>query len=311
MKKVSANITEKFLKQFPNGKIEEPLKPYTSFKIGGPAGLFIKLTDDKTLNDLLRFIKTENIPYLILGGGCNTLIDSKGFDGLVIKMDLKKISSDIENELIAGAGTPISTLINESIRLGLTGLEKWMGLPGSVGGAIRGNAGYLGLETKDILLKAEIFDPQTLKTAEYSNSDLQFSYRTSAIKQSDKIVLSGTFKLKKSDITLEEQNKIIEESKNFRIQKQPPGFSAGSFFKNPSTDQPAGLLIDQCGLKGKELGGAKISEKHANFFINTGTATFEDILSLARLAKSEVQKKFGITLEEEVQIISKNGKISL
>ncbi len=207
------------------------------------------------------------------------------------------------NEIKASSGTLVSKLVNFSVDNSLQGLEKWASLPGTVGGAVRGNAGCHGLESKDILKSAEVFNPDTLKTETLSLSDLNYAYRHSELKLNRKIVLSATFALSSLTITKEEQKALLDEAINFRLQKQPFGFSAGSFFKNPSPENPAGKLIEEAGLKGHQVGGACVSEKHANFLINTGTATSKDMLDLIALIKSTVKEKFGIDLVEEVQIV--------
>lgn len=300
-------LEEEFLKIFPTGKLNENLSRYSSFKIGGPADFFYKLDDKEKLQSIIKFAKKNKIPYIIIGGGTNILFDDNGFRGLIIKITER--NTEIEGETLkASAGTPISQIIKASIEAGLTGLESWTGLPGTVGGAVRGNAGYNGLETADILESALVFDSETEEFKEMKNSELDFHYRHSKIKKTKSIVLEAKFRLKKSRLSPTETEKLIKKSIAFRINKQPQGFTTGSFFKNPSPDKPAGFLIDQAGLKGKKIGNAQISEKHANFFMNTGGASSKDILKLAALAKEEVKKKFNIELEEEVRIITENDQ---
>lgn len=297
---------------FADIKINEPLEKYSTLRIGGPADYFYQLKDEEELPKLVDFCRNKKIPMLILGGGSNVLFDDKGFRGMVIKIETEKIKFDLNrNTVTADAGVPISKLLRATVENGLSGLEKWMGLPGSVGGAVRGNAGCNGLETKDILRIAKIFDLKDSKIKEFKKEDLDFSYRNSKIKNDDDlIVISAIFQLKKREGTEEEQRKKMMEIAGERGQKQVYGLTAGSFFKNPSPENPAGMLIEQAGLKGKTIGKAQISEKHANFFINKGGATAKDMIELANLAKSQVKAKFGIELEEEVRIFTeKNGKI--
>ncbi len=300
------NAQTEFEKEFPEGKLSEELSKYSTFKIGGPADFFFHLKKAADLPALIRFSKIHSLPYLIIGGGSNILFDDEGFRGLVIRIENKSIEIN-DLEVTADAGVFIPKLIQASIEGGLTGLENWAGLPGTVGGAVRGNAGCHGLETKDVLKSALIFDPKTEKTEEYPREWFEFDYRSSKLKSSGEIVLQATFKLEKMGEKTEEKEKIMKDSQNFRLTKQPFGFTTGSFFKNPSPDKPAGMLIDQVGLKGKTIGNAQISEKHGNFFLNLGGASSKDVLELAELAKKEVKAKFGIELKEEVQIISKQS----
>ncbi|MBD3330466.1 UDP-N-acetylmuramate dehydrogenase [Candidatus Peregrinibacteria bacterium] len=304
------DVQSKFLEKFPRGKIDESLKRFTTFRIGGPSDLFYELEDPQHLPKLFKFVSENNLPYIVLGGGSNLLFHDKGFRGLVIKMNLKGLSHE-NTRVTAQSGVLISQLIKYSLENGLDGLEKWFGLPGTVGGAVRGNAGYNGLETKDILVKARIFDPKTNDFREVENNYFKFSYRDSKLKHSPEIIISATFKIGKGTLSKEEQLKIMSDSHQFRLKKQVIGFTTGSFFKNPSPDNPAGMLIDKVGLKGKSIGEAQISEKHANFFINTGKAAASDILALAKLAKQKVKEKFNIELQEEVQIFSEQGPSKL
>lgn len=288
----------------------EALSQYCTFRIGGPADFFAIAKNTEELLEAVKFAKEKAIPYFIIGSGTNILFDDKGFRGLIIKNQSQNITAE-DDKITADAGVPISQLLEKSLKNNLSGLEKWAGLPGTVGGAVYGNAGCNGLETKDILTKAQILDPKTDETKEADNKYFNFAYRYSKLKESDEILLNATFKLEKQSISPEEQQKITEEIQKNRVEKQPPGFSSGSFFKNPSPDKPAGMLIDQAGLKGKTIGKAQISEKHANFILNLGGATSEDIKNLAKLAKQEIKTKFNINLKEEVQIFSEYGKIEL
>lgn len=290
-------------------KFKEPLKKHCSFGVGGPADYYCEAKNIKELTDLIKFSKKARIPYLIIGAGTNILFDDKGFRGIVIKMNLKNIK--IQNsKIIADAGASISALIQESLKNNLQGLEKWAGLPGTVGGAVAGNAGCNGLEIKDILVKAKLLNPLTGKIKEVNNKYFKFKYRESILKKSGEILISAAFELKKAK-SIENFKKILKEILSSRLKKQPFGPSAGSFFKNPSAQKPAGFLIEKAGLKGKKIGNAQISEKHANFIINLGNASSKDILSLARLIQKTVKKAFKITLKPEVQILNEHGKIKL
>lgn len=298
--------------KFPDILLDEPLKKYSTFQIGGPADYFYKLQKTELLPELTKFCHTNGIPFLIIGAGSNILFDDKGFRGLIIKIETSDITIS-GDEITADAGTTISQLINTATKHNLSGLEPWLGLPGTVGAAVRGNAGCNGLETKDILKKATIFDTATGHIAEIAPPDLHLAYRDSRLKTApNEIVLSATFKLDSNTLNTEEQQRLSDEARKLRFEKQPFGrATTGSFFKNPSPDKPAGMLIDQAGLKGRTIGQAQISEKHANFFLNLGGASSADMIELASLAKREVKAKFNIDLEEEVQIISENGPMKL
>lgn len=289
---------------------KEPLSNHCTFRVGGKADYFAVAKSTEEITELIDYAKAEKLPYFIFAGGSNILFHDKGFRGLVIKIETKNLHID-KDLITADAGVKIPQLIKESVENGLSGLEKWLGLPGTVGGAVRGNAGCNGLETRDILLKATLLDPQTGKIKEVKPSYFRFSYRSSKIKHTDEIVLNATFKLKKIKVSPQKQKEIMDEIRKGRLSKQPFGLSSGSFFKNPSTKNPAGLLIDKAGIKGKKTGGAQISEKHGNFFLNLGKATSEDLKKLAKLAKREVKKQFNIELQEEVQIMSEYGRTKL
>ncbi len=297
-----SDLKTTFKAKFPDIVFDEPLARYCTFRIGGPADYFYRLKDSALLPDLISFAKENSLPYFIFGGGSNILFHDDGFRGLVIHLESSKIEIK-DTQIIADAGVSIPQLIKAAIESHLFGLEKWGGLPGTVGGAVRGNAGCNGLETKDILIEATLLSPETGKIHVEPAAFFNYSYRNSSLKYSHEIVLNATFQLKKSEISKEEQQKLYAETIKERASKQPPGSSCGSFFKNPSPENPAGKLIDLSGLKGTKIGGAQISEKHGNFFMNTGSATFADMLALSELAKKEVKSKFGIDLEEEIQIV--------
>lgn len=304
-------ITQKeFTGNFPKIIFNEKLSKYSTFQIGGPADFFYKIKNNSEITNIINFCKNKKIPYFILGGGSNILFDDKGFRGMVIKIETNNVEIK-NNKIIADAGVLISRLLNESIKNNLSGLEKWIGLPGTVGGAVRGNAGCNGLETKDVLASAAILETKTGKTKNVANKYFKFGYRYSRLKDTNEILLNAVFQLKKRRFSREEQKKMMNEIQKTRLGKQPFGRTAGSFFKNPSKNHPAGKLIEDAGLKGKIIGKAQIPKKHANFFVNLGNASSRDIIELAKLVKHEVKAKFGIELKEEVQIISETGLTEL
>jgi len=295
-------------KRFQNIIKNETLKNHCTFQVGGKADYFYILKDIKELPKLIKLAKSLRLPYLLIGRGSNLLFSDKGFRGLVIKNETSEIKF-YKNSATIDSGVIVSKLVNECMKNGLSPLEKWAGLPGTVGAAVYGNAGCNGLETKDILYSAKILNPKTGKIRDVKNKYFQFKYRSSKLKKSHEILLSATFSVKKSKLSKEEISEIVKKSHQSRLEKQPLGLSSGSFFKNPSLKNPAGMLIDKSGLKGKKTGGAIVSEKHANFLLNTGKATAKDIISLARLVQREVKKRFKVTLTPEVQILSDKGKI--
>jgi UDP-N-acetylmuramate dehydrogenase len=288
-------------------KKDEPLSNHCTFRIGGTADFFCAVKSTDELLEYIEDAKAQKLPYFVFGGGSNILFSDKGFRGLVIKIETKKLTAD-DDKVTADAGVTIPELLKFASEHELNGLEKWIGLPGTIGGAVRGNAGCNGLETADILEKCRVLDPKTECIKVLKTKDLNYAYRESCLKHSDQIVLQATFKLKPGEISPEHRAEVLDQIKQRRYDTQPPGFSSGSFFKNPSSEKPAGMLIDQAGLKGTQIGKAKISEKHGNFIQNLGGATSSDILALAKLIKKEVKDKFNINLEEEVQILDEYGK---
>ncbi len=297
------NIAQELQSQLPDILLNEPLSKHCTFKIGGPADYFYELKNKDELLPLLQLCHTLHIPTFIFGSGSNILFNDKGFRGLVIKISTKNIQIT-ETHITADAGAMVSVLLEESLKANLTGLEPWIGLPGTVGAAVYGNAGCNGLEVKDCLIKADILNPLTGEIHEASPAYFHFSYRHSKLKEKHEIILSATFRVAPRAISKEKQDAMIMKIRKERFAKQPSGVcTTGSFFKNPLPDQPAGLLIEQAGLKGKTIGDAQISLKHGNFFINKNKATAKDILALAALAKEEVYKNSGLTLVEEVQIV--------
>jgi len=251
-----------------------PLKEYTTFKIGGPAKYFFIAKTKESLLEAVQEAKKRRLPIFILGKGSNLLVSDKGYKGLVIK-----------------TGEPLSSYVPK-------GLEWAVGIPGTIEGAVYGNAGAFGQSMKDAVESVEVFDAKTEKIKIFKNSDCQFAYRDSIFKKNKNlIILSVKIKTRKSNL-----NKIKEYLMH-RKKTQPLNFpSAGSVFVNPE-GYTAGELIEKCGLKGKTIGGAQISNIHANFIINLGNAKSKDVLRLINLAKNKVKKQFGVKLEEEIRIL--------
>jgi len=278
------------------------LAKYTSFKIGGPAKYFCAVKSKKDLIKAVKKAEELNLPFFILGGGSNVLALDKGFNGLIIKIGSCKLK--VENcNLYAEAGTKLEDLVKLSARESLTGLEWAAGVPGTIGGAVYGNAQAFDVKTSDIVKSVEVLDVKTLKIRSLLKKQCQFSSKGSIFKKNKNlIILSVVLKIKKGD--KERIQKEIKKHLDFRKQRHPLNFpSAGSVFINKTGRDPSSFLIEKAGLKGIKKGGVKVSEKHAGFIINTGKAKAKDVFDLIKIIKQKVKSKFGVTLKEEIQII--------
>ncbi|MGA1846717.1 UDP-N-acetylmuramate dehydrogenase [Deferribacter abyssi] len=279
----------------------EPLSKYTTYKVGGPAKYFIMPITSRELVEAILWAKREKISYEIIGFGSNVLFMDEGFDGVVISTALlNRWILDKKEVLVAGCGVGLIELVDFSINSGIAGFEKFAGIPGSVGGAVKMNAGAFGMEIKDILIDCLVYDIDKECFVTIKRENCLFSYRN-AKGLKNKVILSASFVLRKGDIR--ELKKIKSDILIKRENKQPLEYaSCGSVFKRPSGDY-AGRLIEDAGLKGFSIGGAKVSEKHANFIVNCGNAKSRDILAIIDHVQSTVYEKFGILLEPEVKII--------
>jgi UDP-N-acetylmuramate dehydrogenase len=289
-------VYQQLISKYPEIKISEQLNEHCTFGIGGKADLFWLC---KNVNDLPQFLKKVDdleIKYFVFGGGSNVLFDSKGYRGIIIKIIDSHFSFE-KQFLEASAGAKVTILSKMSMKLGLSGLEEFDGLPGTIGGAVYGNAGCHGKEISKYISKVKLFN-KVKGIYEVTKDYFEFNYRESKLKKTKEIILEVTLKLLEKSIDAEKQ----KNANNFRKENQPWGYTCGSFFKNPKP-YSAGKLIEECGLKGFKIGGAQISEKHANFFMNINNASSEDILNLKNLAKTKVKEKFNINLEEEVIIV--------
>ena len=277
----------------------EPLARYTTYQIGGPADFFIDAQTSEEVLAALEWAMDRDLPVYVFGGGSNILFDDEGFRGLVIRMRAQAIELRGE-EIWAEAGCMTAKVVKMAADNGLTGMEEWNGLPGTVGGAVLGNAGCFGVESKDVLKEATVYLPgQGVKTL--SVSEFGYSYRWSRFKRESGVILNATFRLRSGNAAaIDEKMKAVART---RIQKQPPGLNTGSFFKNPPGDH-AGRLIEAAGLKGFSIGKAQISNAHANFMMNTGGASSADVLALAEQVQATVEQKFAIRLEREVVYVS-------
>lgn len=277
------------------------MRKYTTYKAGGLAKLMVFPKNVKQLIKLLEYIKDNNIKYKVLGKGSNVLFGDSLYDGIIIKLDEFK---DIEidgTKIKVGAGYSLIKLALQTARLGLTGLEFASGIPGSIGGAVFMNAGAYKSDMGYIVREVKVLTPK-LEIKTLTNKEMDFHYRTSFLqKNSGYICLEATIVLKKGnrDLILE----VINDRKRRRIEAQPLEFpSAGSVFRNPEGDY-AGRLIEEAGYKGKRIGDAKVSDKHANFIINVGRAKGDDIKKLILEIKDVVKKKYNIDLKIEQEFV--------
>lgn len=313
-------------------KFDEPLSNHTYFKLGGPADLlYIAKTKDE-LSGAVQSAILYKIPYIVIGGGSNILVTDAGFRGLIIKNKTSQIllkgfagqmskgderpaqrQVDLKEALVcADSGVPANLLIRYSLDQGMSGLQDMLGLPGSVGGAVYNNSHHLGHLFGDNIVEVEALDSEG-KIKKYTQKDLKFDYDYSIFHKTKETILSATFQLKRG-------NKdtlwvIANEAVKRRATTQPLGVpSSGCIFKNipladamrigtPDTIQSVGYLLDKAGLKGLRIGGAYVSDVHANFIVNDGTSTTKDVLDLIKEIKSRIKAKFGVDLNEEVIII--------
>lgn len=287
--------------------IEEhtPLARYSSLHVGGDARYFIRVSQLDELRSALSWVSERELPWFILGGGTNFFCRDEGFPGLVVKMENRELSF-LGNEMVADAGVILRVAILQAVQRGLRGAEHLGGIPGTVGGAVRGNAGSFGMETKDRLACVRVLRAGKSSWEEdvLPRAQLAFAYRDSTFKlePSKHVIWQATFSLARGDV--EEGKRLVDEDLAARKRKQPYEFpSVGSVFKNPSPVHPAGHVIEQAGLKGLRVGGAEVSSKHANFIVNRGGATATDALQLIETIKQRVFETSGIRLEEEIVVL--------
>lgn len=312
--------------QIVTAKIQENvlLAQHCNYKIGGPARYFCDATTEEEIRSAILFAREKRVPIFILGSGTNLLFADEGYNGLVLKPNLQKLEA-IGGIVEVGAGALVSDLLNFTIAHSLSGLEWSGGLPGTVGGAVRGNAGAFKGEIKDRIISVDSLEIDTLEKISRDNSACRFGYRSSIYKEKcgKEIILSAQIRLEKGD-----SDKIaagIQEKINYRLQRHPMEFpNTGSTFKNvdlnlvpvkfrnafakvvkldPFPVIPTAFLITEAGLKGTRSGGAMVSPKHANFIINADNAKSADVKALIAIVKQRVFDKFEIHLEEEIQIV--------
>jgi len=279
---------------------DAPMRQFTSIKVGGPADSLLFPKDVVELRKVVRYARRKEIPILILGKGTNLVVRDKGIRGWVISLTqgMKKVQLD-GDEVEAEAGLSLQRLVQFSIQKSLTGFEPFFGIPGTVGGGLAMNAGAWGVELKDILLSITLMNEDG-GVVERPRQKLKFSYRRLAIPPSW-IILKGRFQLKKG-----REEEILERVKSYsemRKSTQPLDYpSAGSIFKNPA-EGPAGKWIEEAGLKGFRMGQAMVSDRHANFIINLGKATAEEVINLMEWVERKIDEEKGISLEREVRVV--------
>ncbi|SCI22339.1 MULTISPECIES: UDP-N-acetylmuramate dehydrogenase [unclassified Romboutsia] len=287
-----------------NIKVDEPMKKHISFRVGGPADILVKPQSEEELSAVVKLIKEENIPYLIIGNGSNLLVKDGGIRGIVIELSDNFNDFEINGNLVnIQSGALLSIVGKAVLREELKGFEFAAGIPGTLGGALAMNAGAYGGEMKNIVKSVRLMDMDG-NIHEFSNEDMEFEYRKSILSRESYIVLSAIIELEKGNY--DDIKNTMADFTQRRVTKQPLSLpSAGSTFKRP-TGYFAGKLIEDSGLRGLTLRGAQVSEKHCGFVVNLGNATAKDILDLMYVVKSTVNSKYGVMLEEEVKILGED-----
>ena len=298
-----------------------PLAPLTTFQIGGPARYLVEVTTKSDICEALEHARTQGLPFYILGGGSNILAADKGFDGLVIRI----VGGEVHiagNELRVDAGCNLWETIQKASESSLGGWEKLAGIPGTVGGAVRGNAGAFGTEIKDVVVSVKALNTQTLKMMDFVNPSCEFVYRSSFFKTHPQWIIASV-QVRLAQVEIEKSLLSILETVAEREKRHLQNVrAAGSYFTNPVAAReiqelfekeknvparggrvPAGWLIEKVGMKGARVGDAEASEQHPNYLKNTGHATAAQVLELARQIKDTVQREFGIMLTEEAALL--------
>lgn len=313
------------LKNYGKVKVDEPMSKHTTFKLGGNAAYYLVVSSITDLTAALDYVREEGLDHVVIGGGSNMLVSDTGYDGVIIQVNAKEKHID-GTDVVADAGCSTVEIAQFSIQHNLTGFEWGVGVPGTIGGAVRGNAGAMGAEMKDNVTLVDVYRDGEIITL--TNSECEFAYRHSIFKDTADIVLRVRLGLEKTDS--KEGMKQALSYLQYRNKTQPQGWaSTGCIFKNPDLEEnkdalrtnfkeddekvqqflqvgkiSAGWLVEQAGLKGLSVGEAKISEAHGNFIVNLGAARAQDVLDLIEQIKQDVYTKYGISLEEEIQIIA-------
>ena len=296
----------------------EPLSKHTTLGIGGPAKFFVEAESEEELIDIVKKVLQEKTPFIVIGEGSNLLVSDEGYQGLIVKNKLKGISEK-DGLVSVKAGNSLQEFVDFTIAKGFVGMQKMTGIPGTVGGAVYGNAGAYGQTISDHLVRVYVFDGD--KMFWIDKSECNFSYRDSDFKKNKYVLLEVEFKLDKGDA--ESLKKEAAEILKVRLQKYKPGIACpGSFFKNVQVKDltqeqltkipkdkivyekiPAGYLLEEVGAKGAKRGDIEIADFHANLFMNRGKGTAEDFFTLSEEYRRKVKEKFGINLEPEVQLV--------
>jgi UDP-N-acetylmuramate dehydrogenase len=305
-----------------HAKRNVPLAPLTTFRVGGPAEYYAEVSGALELAEAIEYAEKNGLPIYILGGGSNILFSDRGFAGMVIRMQDGGMQVS-DGKILCGAGVPLADVVSAAQQAGLAGMEILAGIPGSFGGAVRGNAGAFGVEIGDLVSAVKGLMKDTGMVREYRHGECGFAYRTSIFKKHpDIVILSAELRLAPGDPAVLER--VMKETIAKRESKHPQSARcAGSFFMNPAVKDeklreefakdtgmapkddrlPAGWIIDHAGLRGKRVGGAMVSDQHPNYLINAGDATAEDVIMLASLVKQRVRAGLGVQLREEVQLV--------
>lgn len=287
------------------GRVERdaPSAAFTTYRCGGPLAILVRIDRESDLVDLASVLAGDpDIGVLVIGRGSNLLVADAGFAGVAIVLggELEGVTIDpVGSTVTAGSATPLPVLARQSAKAGIAGLEFFVGIPGSVGGALRMNAGGHGAQTSDVVVSARVLDLADARMRELSTPELGLGYRSSKLGSRD-LVVSAEFIGQPDDPARCEAR--IDEIVRWRREHQPGGQNAGSVFTNPTGDA-AGRLIDECGLKGLRVGGVVVSEKHANFFVAEPGAHADDVHALVQLVQARVEAATGVRLEPELQFV--------
>lgn len=279
----------------------EPMSKHTTFKIGGTADIFVKLRNTEQIEKLLNLCKNKNVPIKIIGNGSNILVKDNGIRGVVAKICTNSYDFLDEKTIRVDAGMLNSKVSRILLENSLTGFEFASGIPGTIGGAVKMNAGAYGSQMSDVVTKTKYIDLENMQIKEITKEEQKFGYRKSIFSTTRRVIIDTTLKLEKAD--KEHIQEKINQNNESRRTKQPIDKpSAGSTFKR-GKDFITAQLIDECGLKGYTIGGAQVSTKHAGFVVNAGDATASDVIELMELIKKRVQEKFNKNIDLEIEVI--------
>lgn len=281
--------------------MQEPLAEHTTFRVGGPAECLIAIQSDEQLSKLQRYLRMVDIPFFVLGNGSNTLVRDNGYSGIILQVGEKMSSIRVDGDcIVAQAGALLSQVANAALQHGLTGLEFASGIPGTVGGAVVMNAGAYGGEMSQVVTDVTVLNSEG-EILVLDNATMEFGYRYSTIRHQPFVVTNVSFRLRAGD---QKQIRIkMEELAAKRREKQPLEYpSAGSTFKRPE-GYYAGELIMKAGMRGFQIGGARVSDKHCGFIVNVGNATAADILDVIEEVQERVKERFGVDLEMEPVVL--------